>query len=238
MTFTRTLLALTMAIVSAVSFASEKTAEQKLEEVNQILKDNPQILDSLHQNLQEYIAYQQSFGDTLKEVRQYLSDGKHSSFGAENPELTIINVTDYSCPFCKRLEGELVKVGKEYPQVKVLNLNVSFKEQYEKNGYNSASYALNVWQNQRDKYEQVHELLVKKPGAHDARSLNQIAKKTGTEAQLVDDKETKALLDKNYQYFTQLGLRGTPALIINDQVIPSYVPFDELEQVIDQELAN
>ncbi|EPX6947705.1 DsbA family protein [Vibrio alginolyticus] len=238
MTFTRTLLALTMAIVSAVSFASEKTAEQKLEEVNQILKDNPQILDSLHQNLQEYIAYQQSFGDTLKEVRQYLSDGKHSSFGAENPELTIINVTDYSCPFCKRLEGELVKVGKEYPQVKVLNLNVSFKEQYEKNGYNSASYALNVWQNQRDKYEQVHELLVKKPGAHDARSLNQIAKKTGTEAQLFDDKETKALLDKNYQYFTQLGLRGTPALIINDQVIPGYVPFDELEKVIDQELTN
>lgn len=166
MTFTRTLLALTMAIVSAVPFASEKTAEQKLEEVNQILKDNPQILDSLHQNLQEYIAYQQSFGDTLKEVRQYLSDGKHSSFGAENPELTIINVTDYSCPFCKRLEGELVKVGKEYPQVKVLNLNVSFKEQYEKNGYNSASYALNVWQNQRDKYEQVHELLVKKNRAH------------------------------------------------------------------------
>lgn len=141
-------------------------------------------------------------------------------------------------PFCKRLEGELVKVGKEYPQIKVLNLNVSFKEQYEKNGYNSASYALNVWQNQRDKYEQVHALLVKKPGAHDARSLKQIAKKTGTEAQLVDDKETKALLDKNYQYFTQLGLRGTPALIINDQIIPGYVPFDELEKVIDQELAN
>ncbi|HAS6776232.1 DsbA family protein [Vibrio parahaemolyticus] len=238
MTFTRTLLALTMAIVPAVSFASEKTSEQKLEEITQILKENPQILDSLHQNLQEYVAYQQSFGDTLKEVRHYLNDGKHSSFGAETPELTIINVTDYSCPFCKRLEGELVKVGKEYPQIKVLNLNVSFKEQYEKNGYNSASYALNVWQNQRDKYEQVHELLVKKPGAHDARSLKQIAKKTGTEAQLVDDKETKALLDKNYQYFTQLGLRGTPALIINDQIIPGYVPFDELEKVIDQELAN
>ena len=127
---------------------------------------------------------------------------------------------------CKHIDGkwklrpnrlhhqrELVKVGEEYPQIKVLNLNVSFKEQYEKNGYNSASYALNVWQNQRDKYEQVHELLVKKPGAHDARSLKQIAQKTGTEAQLVDDKETKALLDKNYQYFTQLGLRGTPARV-------------------------
>lgn len=61
MTFTRTLLALTMAIVPAVSFASEKTSEQKLEEITQILKENPQILDSLHQNLQEYIAYQQSF---------------------------------------------------------------------------------------------------------------------------------------------------------------------------------
>ncbi|TOP07030.1 protein-disulfide isomerase, partial [Vibrio parahaemolyticus] len=53
MTFTRTLLALTMAIVPAVSFASEKTSEQKLEEITQILKENPQILDSLHQNLQE-----------------------------------------------------------------------------------------------------------------------------------------------------------------------------------------
>jgi len=27
-------------------------------------------------------------------------------------------------------------------------------------------------------------------------------------------------------------------LIINDQIIPGYVPFDELEKVIDQELAN
>jgi len=43
-------------------------------------------------------------------------------------------------------------------------------------------------------------------------------------------------LDKNYEYFTRLGLRGTPAIIINDQVIPGYVPFEELEKVIDQEL--
>ncbi|MCV5928342.1 thioredoxin domain-containing protein, partial [Escherichia coli] len=78
---------------------------------------------------QDYVAYQKTFNATLDEARAYLNDGKHSYFGAENPELTIINVTDYSCPFCKRLEGELVKVEKEYPQVKVLNMTVSFKEQ-------------------------------------------------------------------------------------------------------------
>ncbi|PFG58563.1 protein-disulfide isomerase [Vibrio sp. ES.051] len=238
MKFTRALLTVALTVVPMFSFAAETTSAKKLEEINQLLKENPQILDALHQNLQEYIAYQQSFGDTLVEVHNYLNDGKHSSFGAENPELTIINVTDYSCPFCKRLEGELVKVEKKYPQIKVLNLYVPFKETYEKNGYNSASYALNVWQNQREKYDQVHDLLIKKPSAHDALSLQKIAKKTNTEALLVDDKDTKALLDKNYEYFTRLGLRGTPALIINDQVIPGYVPFEELEKVLDQELAN
>ncbi|MGR2703132.1 DsbA family protein [Vibrio campbellii] len=236
MKFTRTLLIVAIALTPLFSHAAEKTSEEALQEITQLLKENPQILDSLHQNLQDYVAYQKTFNATLDEARAYLNDGKHSYFGAENPELTIINVTDYSCPFCKRLEGELVKVEKEYPQVKVLNMTVSFKEQYEKNGYNSASYALNVWQNQHDKYKEVHDLLVKKPGPHDASSLQKIAKKTGTEAQLVDDKETKALLDKNYEYFTRLGLRGTPAIIINDQVIPGYVPFEELEKVIDQEL--
>ncbi|MGR5231475.1 DsbA family protein [Vibrio rotiferianus] len=236
MKFKRTLLTVALTLVPMFSQAAEKTTQEKLDDITQILQENPQVLDTLHQNLQEYVAYQKSFSSTLEEVRAYLNDGKHSSFGAENPELTIINVTDYSCPFCKRLEGELAKVEKEYPQVKVLNMTVSFKEQYEKNGYNSASYALNVWQNQHDKYKQVHDLLVKKPGLHDASSLQKIAKKTDTEAQLVDDKETKALLDKNYEYFTRLGLRGTPAIIINDQVIPGYVPFEELEKVIDQEL--
>lgn len=118
MKFTRTFLTVALTVVPMFSQAAEKTTQEKLDDITQILQENPQVLDSLHQNLQEYVAYQKSFSSTLEEVRTYLNDGKHSYFGAENPELTIINVTDYSCPFCKRLEGELVKVEKAYPQIK------------------------------------------------------------------------------------------------------------------------
>ncbi len=43
---------------------------------------------------------------------------------------------------------------------------------------------------------------------------------------------------KNYKTFVALGLRGTPAMFIGDELIPGYVPYDKLEQVIKKNMAE
>lgn len=97
---------------------------------------------------------------------------------------------------------------------------------------NSAAYALNVWNNQRDKFEQVNQLLIAKPGTHNAASLMKIVQKTGTTKQLNVSDAVEKQLENNYTMFTGLGLRGTPA----EQVIPGYVPYQQLEQVLKEQL--
>ncbi len=228
---------LTLALATSVLFTAPALAapqDQKIAEIVEMLEANPQVVDGLHESLGMYIKQQQQFTHLLESSQNYLNDPNHSFMGAENGEFTIINVTDYSCPFCKKLDVELDKLVKDYPQIKVVNLYVPLKEG--SSSVNSAAYALNVWQKDRDKYQQVHDLLVSKPGTHNAASLMKIAQKTGTTEYLNVSDEVKAQLENNYAMFTGLGLRGTPALIMGEQVIPGYVPYQQLEEVVKEQL--
>lgn len=228
---------LTIALASCVLFAAPSFAnaqQQKIDEIVEMLQANPQVVDGLHQSLGLYVKQQQQMTQLLESSKSYLNDPRHTFMGAENSEITLYNVTDYSCPFCKKLDLELAKLVEEYPQIKVVNLYVPLKEGT--SSVNSAAYALNVWNNARDKYQQVHELLVAKPGTHSAVSLMKIAQKTGTTEQLNVSDEVKSQLENNYAMFTGLGLRGTPALIMGEQIIPGYVPYQQLEQALKEQL--
>lgn len=52
---------------------------------------------------------------------------------------------------------------------------------------------------------------------------------------------TQAMVDQteeNFQAFQSLGFTGTPAFVVGEQVIKGAVPFEQFQQVIDQELAK
>jgi len=228
---------LTIALVVSSLFTASafaQTQEEKINDIVEMLNSNPQVVDGLHESLGMYIKQKQQFDQLLENSDKYINDPSHSYMGAENGELTLINVTDYSCPYCKKLDQVLEQLVAEYPQIKVVNLYVPLKEG--RDSLNSAAYALNVWQNDREKYEQVNDLLVAKPGAHNAASLMKIAQKTGTTEYLETTEEIKKQLETNYTLFIQLGLRGTPAVIMGDQIIPGYVPYERLEEVVSEAL--
>jgi protein-disulfide isomerase len=227
-----TILALIATLIAPTVWATEQN--EKIEEIVSMLKENPQVIDGLHESLAVYVKQQQQFNVLLENSQKYMASPDHSFMGNEQGDMTIINVTDYSCPFCKRLDMELAKLVKAYPNIKVVNLYTPLKEGHD--AINSAAYALNVWQNDRDKYQQVHELLVAKPGAHNLASLTKVAQKTGTAQYLTMSDDVRQQLENNYQLFTGLGLRGTPALLIDGQVIPGYLPYDQLEQVVKEHI--
>ncbi|MCW8344823.1 DsbA family protein [Vibrio sp. ZSDZ65] len=226
-------------LVSTQSVAGTVTndTQNKIEDITQMLQENPEVVDNLHQSLMAFIAQQQGITTTLQRYQPHVNSAAHSAFGAmEDPQLTIINVTDYNCPYCKKLDRELEKLAQAYPQIKVVNIYTPLKEHNSPLEYNTASYALNVWRNMPESYAQVHELLVANPRMHSERTMKAIAEKTGTQTQLVQSKVSDELLERNQQFFRDLGLRGTPALVINDQIIPGYLPYPELEKVLKAEL--
>lgn len=229
------MVSLTTATLHAAALPQE--TEQKINEINQILRDNPQVVDGLHESLQRYIHQQNQFDAVLQQNNDYIyNNPDQPSYGAKAPKLTIVFFTDYSCPWCKKLTPVLQQLTKKYPEIKVIDILVPLKEINSKQ--NSATYALNTWQNKPSKFAEVSELLVNKPGSHNPASLLQVAKKTDTREQLEEINKTQQQVTKNYQLFAQLGLQGTPAMLIGDEVIPGYLPIEKLEPIIQAQLAK
>ncbi|MDD1792503.1 DsbA family protein [Enterovibrio makurazakiensis] len=217
-----------------------KAQQQQLDAITALLEQNPDLISGLHQSLTQYMVQQQGVKSILAANHEYLyNNPRHTQFGASEPKLTIINFTDYNCPFCKKLDPVLHDLAIAYPQIKVVNIYVPLKEMGSLlSDVNSATYALNVWNQNKDKYLETHKLLIAKPSTHDRRSLSRIADKTGTKAQLKTDDITDAMTSKNYQLFNELGLRGTPAMIIDDQIVPGYVPIEKLTPIIESALSK
>ncbi|MCW8335581.1 DsbA family protein [Vibrio paucivorans] len=212
------------------------TQEEKIKQITVMLEQNPTIIDGLYDSLNQYVNQAAMTGNVMEKYHDYMHNNpSHSWFGAENAAVTIINFTDYSCPFCKRLDPVLNQLTEAYPEdVKVINIYVPLRERG--NVTNSSVLAANLWKNERDVYQQAHEMLIKKSGVHDMTSLNQIAKRLDVSDQLTTDPNTTELLEQNYQLFVDLGLRGTPGMIVGGQIVEGYLPYNKLEPLVAEKL--
>ncbi|MFT5560114.1 MAG: protein-disulfide isomerase, partial [Sphingobacteriales bacterium] len=68
------------------------------------------------------------------------------------------------------------------------------------------------------------------------QSIMTIAEMTSTESALAVNEIKQQLVVKNERVFGQLGLRGTPSLIIGDQIIPGFIPQAQLDKLIQTQL--
>jgi protein-disulfide isomerase len=223
-------------LVSAENISA--TQQKQLSEITDLLEHNPEIIEGLYTNLTKYVESQGTISNTLKEHHDYLyNNPMHPYFGSESPKLTVINFTDYNCPYCKRLESGLVEMLNKYPEIRVVNIDLPFQQPMIPDlKTNTAWYALNVWENDRPAFAEVHRLMMAKPSRHDSESIMKIAQMTGTEAALAPTERKKQLVEKNERIFSQLGLRGTPALIIGNEIIPGAIPQAQLDGLIKAQL--
>ncbi|EIZ1172003.1 DsbA family protein [Vibrio vulnificus] len=218
--------------ILASPLALAMTHDDKIEDITKILQENPLIVDNLHENLHLYMNQQKAFEATIAENYDYMyNNPNHTWLGSSTAKTTIINFTDYSCPWCKKLDDVLNQLVDKYPNdIKVVNIYVPIKEMSSHS--NSASFALNVWENRPEKFTEIHELLIKKTGIHDQRSIERIAKTMGLEDHIKSDALTEQILARNYRLFNHLGMQGTPGMLLNGKIIPGYVPFDKLEALV------
>lgn len=223
-------------LMSTSAFAELSTEQTKqLEEINQFLKENPSTISGLHSSLEQYIAGQAQAKKTQAESHDWLyNNDAHPITGNPDGKSVIINFTDYNCPYCKRLEKGLIQLASENSNIKVINVYLSFKQQQVAGlDTNAALYAMKVWKNNPEAFPEVNRLLMAKSGIHSKSSLETVAKKTRTEADLKTTQEQNQVLTINHQTFSALGLTGTPTMMMNGNILPGYVPYDRLKDIVD-----
>ncbi len=161
------------------------------------------------------------------------------SRGSDGAPITIVEFSDYECPFCVRAEETVKQVMKEY-EGKVRLVYRDFPLPFHPHAQKAAEAAHCA--GDQGKYWDMHEALFANPQALAPDDLKGRAKKLGLDAprfdKCLDSGEMAKLVDDNRKAGTDVGVSGTPAFFVNGVLISGAQPLSEFKAIIDKELAK
>lgn len=221
----------------AAPFTPEQEARIK-ELIRETLIANPKILDEAAESWekQNAAAQEAQLGNFIKGNKDVLFNSATSPrLGAKNPKLTLVLFTDYNCPYCKQFDPQLTKLLKAYPDDLGLVIKLlPFKGQ---TSAKAAQYSLTLWQQDPARFLALHDKLMSKQGMLTEADINKALAATGNVALKPAAKATEELRN-SLRIGTILGVQGTPATLIGNQLVPGAIPYEELEQLVKAELAK
>jgi len=157
--------------------------------------------------------------------------------GPESAPVTIVEFSDFECPFCSRVNPTLAQVRETYGD-KVRIVFRQFPLAMHPNAQKAAEASLCA--HDQGKFWEMHDAMFA-----DQRNLGIPALKTKAETLSLDGEEFAQCLDSgeyadevqaDMQAGIAAGVNGTPAMFINGIPLSGAVPFENLAEVIDAEL--
>jgi protein-disulfide isomerase len=170
---------------------------------------------------------------------QVSTQASAGSTGPNNAPITIVEFSDYQCPFCQRAEDSVKEVMKKYGD-KVQLVYMDFPLPMHPNALGAAQAARCA--GDQGKYWEFHDALFADQSKLDAAGLKATADKLKLDTKKFGECTDHGLhLDQvkaSQQEGTEVGVDGTPTFIINGRMMSGAQPATEMESVIDEELAR
>jgi protein-disulfide isomerase len=159
--------------------------------------------------------------------------------GADKAPVTIVEFSDFQCPFCSRAEETVKQVMDKYKG----KVRLVYRD-YPLPFHNMAQKASEAAQCAGDqgKYWQMHEKLFANQSALAVPQLKGHAKALGLDAskfdKCLDSGEKAKVVEASKKAGDEAGVNGTPAFFINGRLISGARPFENFKEIIDYELSN
>ena len=165
-----------------------------------------------------------------------LHDASSPVGGNPAGDVTIVEFFDYNCGYCKRVAPTVKALLKSDPNVRVV-----YKE-FAILGPPSVLAAKAALAAQRQgKYVPFHEALMSS-GRATGSTIAALARNLGMDyGKLLKDMEDPAIgktLQRTYRLASLLGINGTPAFVIGDQVVPGAIGADAMARMVSAERAK
>lgn len=206
------------------------------EVVRQVLRDNPEILvEAIHAaRAKQETAERTRAAKALSERRKDLERNPTSPvIGNPDGDVTVVEFFDYRCGFCKRAHPTMAELLKSDPKVRVV------LKEFPILGPESilaSRTALAVHRIDPAKYRPFHDALMTDRAAVSRERLLQIAKSVGIDVgkleKSIADPAIDAVIGETMELAQALGINGTPAFVVGDQIVPGAVDVDTLKQLI------
>jgi|GEM_PF-218334 len=206
--------------------------------LKETLLNNPQIVMDTVKKLHE-----QRTAETNKEMKEALARNKEAlatdeSFprigNLKDADVTIYEFFDYHCGYCKHMLPVVSKLIESDKKVRIVFLEFPILSE---DSVTASRASLAVYRLEPTKYFDFHAELMKAKGKFDEKAIADIAKKVGLDWKKVkkemSSEEVTGMLDKARALAEDLGIRGTPAFIIGDEILPGAIPIEDMNQIIE-----
>lgn len=165
-----------------------------------------------------------------------LDDGVSPVKGATDPVVTIVEFSDFECPFCKQVQSALKQSVESYGR----KVRLVFKHLPSEGHRNSLPAARAAYcAGEQDRFWQFHDVLFA-AGNLSPPVFAQIASDLGLGLpkfqECVASERSRAAVVKDIEAARLLRIESTPSFVVNGKVIKGALSFAEFQRIIEQEL--
>ena len=158
--------------------------------------------------------------------------------GSKNSPVTLIEYSDYECPYCARAEATIKDVLDEYGS-KIYFVYKDFPLPFHNNAQKAAEASRCALE--QNKYWEYHDALFKNQQSLDTNSLKTYAKSLGLDeakfSECLDSNKYTEKVKQDMEEGQSKGVTGTPTFFVNGKMLVGAQPFDAFKEIIDKELA-
>jgi len=168
------------------------------------------------------------------EATGMLKDADAPSTGNPKGDVTIVEFSDYNCPFCKQSAAALEKLVKADGGIRLIHKDWPVLSEASIFGARMALAA-----SYQGKYDNVHTALMRIPGMRISQDrMLEAIKASGVDmARLETDlkaheENISDLLQRNAEQAEALGVQGTPAFLIGPFLAPAALDYDGFRRAV------
>jgi protein-disulfide isomerase len=217
--------------------------EQRVQEIMRAyLLEHPEILIEAREALQARQAKEAAaqFAQALQEVREDLLHNPATPVGG-NPDgaVSVVEFFDYNCAYCRRANPTVAELLETNPNVRFV-----YKEWpiLGETSEFAARAALAVHRQSPELYMSLHKALLSAKEPLTDEKVVEIAREVGVDIERMrsdmDDPAIEAQIKRNVELVGALGITGTPAFVIGDELLRGVMPLAALQSAVEKALAS
>jgi protein-disulfide isomerase len=162
---------------------------------------------------------------------ELVADPQTPSSGAANADVTIVEFFDYRCQYCRQVQPTMAQIARSDSKLRIV-----YKELPILGPDSVVAARAALAANMQGQYLRMRTALLTRRGPLDEAAVFATATELGLDLpRLKADMsrpEIAAQIDRNRALARDLGIRGTPAFVIGEQIVPGAIDLETMRGLV------
>lgn len=214
------------------------TKEEVISIVKETIKEDPSFIYSALQDYQkkQYQDMESKSKEAITSKKNEIENSKTSPFiGNKEGSIVITGFFDVNCGYCKKAFKVVLDLIAEDKDIKFVYKELPILGP---NSVYASKAALAVHLIDPSKFALFHTKLMEAPGTPDEEKVNNIVQELGIDANTLSENiakmEVQHELEEVRQLAEQIGVHGTPAFVIEGELLPGFVDLPQFKSKINE----